>query len=675
MTMVMLTEVEESFRSRSGKKESYDGEKIKVVEVLNVYELGRLVTLSFLEWVSQNPNGVVALPTGKTPEYFIKTLERYLQNWNDPEIIEEVCSRGFPRLDTPPETSGLRFVMLDEFFPMSPLHRNSFCNYIYSYYVKILGIKQENILHFDLIKSGILSLNDFDLFKDVLVDLSLLDRDPIDDIERKRKDCLIKVQEFCRSYDSKIMDMGGIGFFLGGIGPDGHIAFNQMNSEHSSRTRLVNFNYPSAAAAASDLGGIENALNRAAMTIGLGTITYNKAAKIIIMAAGEGKAKVVAEAIEKPVDISRPASCLHDHPNSRFYITHGAASQLCARRAEKLSRVNIRYCVPWAITHLSGLDSSDGVSQAALCSPPEDYLIMEDLIYQLSLASLKPVHTLVLSDIEKYLPSYVMSLPSWILPSDSSASLCSAFAILVACSARRLREKVDYGMRSLSMQNMRVLHTAPHHDDIMLSYHAAMHEMLGRQPGTVMFTVPGSLLSDRAIQTTSFVRGGLIGTNGSLTRSRSRSSSSSNLFGMAATAVPRLGEVYNHNLNHFAYLTSGFHSVNDDFLVKKTQIARGPQDGSYEFLTTVVQQGEITRDYDDLLSEFRDAFFLGDSQAEIEEKVENIIFLRKIVEVWMIPPTMNYALLIAQMKEKLDWLWNVYLPNHQPGDAIPKYVF
>lgn len=59
---------------------------------------------------------------------------------------------------------------------------------------------------------------------------------------------------------------------LGGIGPDGHIAFNQQDQPLDSRTRLVNFNYPTAAAAAGDLGGIEKARGKAAVTIGLNTI-------------------------------------------------------------------------------------------------------------------------------------------------------------------------------------------------------------------------------------------------------------------------------------------------------------------------------------------------------------------------------------------------------------------
>jgi glucosamine-6-phosphate deaminase len=60
----MWSSVEQAFLRISGKQSSYEGEKIPIIEVGNVYELGKIVALRFLEWVSEHPNGVVALPTG-----------------------------------------------------------------------------------------------------------------------------------------------------------------------------------------------------------------------------------------------------------------------------------------------------------------------------------------------------------------------------------------------------------------------------------------------------------------------------------------------------------------------------------------------------------------------------------------------------------------------------------
>ena len=82
--MTSWTNVEKAFLDKSGRQRAYKGEKIAVVEVQNVYELGQLVAIAFLEWVSANPDGVIALPTGRTPEYFIKTIERFFirNKWN-----------------------------------------------------------------------------------------------------------------------------------------------------------------------------------------------------------------------------------------------------------------------------------------------------------------------------------------------------------------------------------------------------------------------------------------------------------------------------------------------------------------------------------------------------------------------------------------------------------------
>lgn len=84
-TTAPVSTVEQAFLAASGHScLQYQGEHTPVLEVKNVYELGKIVSQRFLEWVRENPSGVVALPTGKTPEFFIKTLERYRQTWDSP---------------------------------------------------------------------------------------------------------------------------------------------------------------------------------------------------------------------------------------------------------------------------------------------------------------------------------------------------------------------------------------------------------------------------------------------------------------------------------------------------------------------------------------------------------------------------------------------------------------
>lgn len=143
-----------------------------------------------------------------------------------------------------------------------------------------------------------------------------------------------------------------------------------------------------------------------------------------------------------------------------------------------------------------------------------------------------------------------------------------------------------------------------------------------------------------------------------------------------------LGEQTGGNVNHFAYLTSGFHSVNESYLKDQCEAVLAPADPAavaffyssssvdLTFLDIVVRAGDISRDYDDLMSAFRAAFF--DKDTHQQDHLEHVIFLRKIAEVWNIPPTLSVNDLSGKIKEKVQWLMEEYLPNHRPGDSIPK---
>lgn len=668
MSTVSWSSVEQTFLEISGKQSHYEGEKIPTIEVGNIYELGKIVALRFIEWIAEHPNGIVALPTGKTPEYFIKTLEKYRVNWNHAEILHEREGYGLKNVTTFPDTSKLKFVMLDEFFPMLPTHRNSFCNYVTKFYTEPLGINPENVLNFNLIANGIITEDDMNSF-DKVVDLTLLHRDPNSELETKQKEILVKVQAYCDDYERKVQSMGGIGFFLGGIGPDGHIAFNQEGADHASTTRLVGFNYPSAAAAAGDLGGIELARGKAAVTIGLRTITFNKNATIIIMAAGEGKATVVRDAIELEASPVRPASVLHGLPNARFYITHGAASKLTMRKQEKVQLVD-ESCLQWALNHLSGNVRS---TSPYMIQPPADYLLLESGIYDVSLKTKIPVHLLRFEEINKL--HKIIELPKWMLKNEL------AFQIICSCASRRLKEKINGGIIESAPVGKRILHTAPHHDDIMLSYHCAMHEMLGRQPvgGFDNFS-HFSNASSHHQQPHNFHQ--QIMGHSSHSRSHMELTIPSPRAGkpghqrghsgsFSAYHSTMLGEHYNQNLNHFAYLTSGFHSVNEDFLHHKVEscLAVSSRNGEL-FVEEAVHTGQLTREYDDLMCLFREAFC--DKKFHLQDYIEDIVFLRKVAEVWKIEVRESYAKLIGHLKEKLYWIRDSYLPHHQPGDAIPR---
>jgi len=141
-----------------------------------------------------------------------------------------------------------------------------------------------------------------EVFPNGTIDLTLRYRDPRSELEKAQQNSIYLIDQWCTEYEEKIRAMGGIGFFLGGIGPDGHIAFNVRGSDHNSTTRLMETNFETQAAAATDLGGIEISKNRLVITIGLATITFNEDAVVIITAAGEAKATIVKHSLENLPD-------------------------------------------------------------------------------------------------------------------------------------------------------------------------------------------------------------------------------------------------------------------------------------------------------------------------------------------------------------------------------------
>ena len=333
-----LSNVERYFIARSGMEPQYEPEeRVPVIVAPNFPELGRLAALRFLEWVQENPEGAVSLPTGKTPEHFIREVPRLLGGWDEPatrRLLEEVGLDAGRK----PSLAGLHFVQIDEFYPINPLHHNSFAFYVRRFYLEGLGLDPERALLIECDRIGLPQGAALEqVWSEDQVDLSLRRRHARDARERVQQEVLERLDQWCDEYEEKIRALGGIGFFLGGIGPDGHIGFNIRGSSLQSTTRLAATNYETQAAAALDLGGIEVARRRHVITIGLGTITYNPRCVAIILAAGEAKKAIVAGSLTSPPDVRYPASVLQRLPRARFYLTHGAAADLAARRCAELA--------------------------------------------------------------------------------------------------------------------------------------------------------------------------------------------------------------------------------------------------------------------------------------------------------------------------------------------------
>jgi glucosamine-6-phosphate deaminase len=435
-----FSKVEQAFFLRSGRKNI--STRMPYVVVSNFPGLGLLTALRFLEWVSQNPDGVISLPTGKTPEYFIKWTQYLLKNWDKPEA-KKIREENGLFLNEKPSLRGLHFVQIDEFYPIDPRQHNSFFDYVSKYYIGGFDLDPSKAL---LINSDEIILAEgkhyTEVFPDNLIDLSLRNREALNPLEKLQQQSIFRIDNWCTNYEKKIRALGGIGFFLGGIGPDGHIAFNTRGSDHNSATRLTATNFETQAASAGDLGGIEVSRTRLVITIGLGTITYNRDAVSIIFAAGDAKAQVVRDALENNPDNLYPATVLQSQGNARFYLTEGASVQL----HDTIERY---------------YKEGDWTFEKT-----------ERAVYDLCQKIDKYAHKLVLDDLKN--DEYCSLIPDLSLKT-------------VGDVIESTKRKIEAGLKR--ERNTTFFHTGPHHDDIMLGIFPAIIPQLREITNKFHFSV------------------------------------------------------------------------------------------------------------------------------------------------------------------------------------------
>jgi glucosamine-6-phosphate deaminase len=158
------------------------------------------------------------------------------------------------------------------------------------------------------------------------------------------------VPAFTRAYEDAIRAAGGVDLQLLGIGRTGHIGFNEPGSAADSRTRLIALDRVTRLDAASDFFG-EEFVPRRAITMGVGTIL--DARRVLLIAFGEHKAAVVAQAVEGPVTPKIAASYLQRHPNAEVVLDLAGAAELTRFRSPWLlgpvewGPASIRKAVVW----------------------------------------------------------------------------------------------------------------------------------------------------------------------------------------------------------------------------------------------------------------------------------------------------------------------------------------
>lgn len=130
----------------------------------------------------------------------------------------------------------------------------------------------------------------------------------------------------CAAYEKAIAASGGIKLFLGGVGVDGHIAFNEPGSSLSSRTRVKSLTKETIMVNSRFFGGDINQVPTTALTVGVGTITDSE--EVMILVTGHNKANALVHAIEKGITQMYTISVLQQHKKAIIVCDDDATVEL-----------------------------------------------------------------------------------------------------------------------------------------------------------------------------------------------------------------------------------------------------------------------------------------------------------------------------------------------------------
>ncbi len=130
----------------------------------------------------------------------------------------------------------------------------------------------------------------------------------------------------CKAYEAKIKDMGGIHLFLGGIGADGHLAFNEPGSSLRSRTRIKTLTQDTIIANSRFFENDINQVPKLALTVGVGTVM--DAREVLILVNGHNKAHALQQAVEGSVNQMWTITALQLHPKGIIVCDEAATVEL-----------------------------------------------------------------------------------------------------------------------------------------------------------------------------------------------------------------------------------------------------------------------------------------------------------------------------------------------------------
>ncbi|VWL85114.1 glucosamine-6-phosphate deaminase [Oceanivirga miroungae] len=212
---------------------------------------------------------VLGLPTGSTPILVYKELIE----------LNKKGAVSFKNVVT---------FNMDEYVGLDENHEQSYHYFMYETFFNHIDIKKENINILD------------GMAKDIKLE--------------------------CARYEEKIKSYGGIHLFLGGVGEDGHIAFNEPGSSLMSRTRDKELTEDTILVNSRFFGGDVTKVPKLALTVGVGTIMDSN--EVLIMANGTKKAEAIRRGIEEGINHMWTISMLQMHRNAIIVIDEEAANNL-----------------------------------------------------------------------------------------------------------------------------------------------------------------------------------------------------------------------------------------------------------------------------------------------------------------------------------------------------------
>ena len=238
---------------------------MKLIVVNNYEELSKVAAKEFSKVIKEKENAVLGLATGGTPVGMYKELIK----------MYEKKELNFSKITT---------VNLDEYIGLNPEHNQSYRYFMNNNLFNHINIDKSNTF----VPNGL-----------------------AEDLEAQ-----------CKEYDQKIVELGGIDIQLLGVGNNGHIAFNEPNSELSSGTHIISLTDNTIEANARFFDNIDD-VPRKAITMGVGGIM--KAKKIILIASGESKAEAIKGIFSGKITPANPATMLQMHRDVTIIVDEAAA--------------------------------------------------------------------------------------------------------------------------------------------------------------------------------------------------------------------------------------------------------------------------------------------------------------------------------------------------------------